>query len=168
MRDTTQSFINRILGRGIAFAFLFTILIINNLPFWQSWTIKPQLLSICFYHGVVYRPDLLSAGLIFIIGCLQDGLAGYPLGVSSLKWMSLYGMLLLSKQFLFNQSFGIIWGGFILWSFADSLLTCMIFSYLKGKILFCELMFLEMGLTVALYPFFAFCLIRLQHKFFKL
>jgi len=167
MRDTFLPFVNRILDKIASFAFLFTVLIVTYLPHWQNLPIRPQLLSVCFYHWTLYRPDLLPAGLMFVLGCLQDALQGYPLGISSLKWMILYGLLLLNKHHFIDQPFRAIWGGFVLWSLADSLLTWGLFSYLKGKWLSYGLILPEVVLTIALYPLWVFCLIRVQHKFFK-
>ncbi|MCB9965517.1 MAG: hypothetical protein H6855_05500 [Rhodospirillales bacterium] len=69
------------------------------------------------YYWSIYRPDLLPAWLLFLLGFLKDLLTGLPLtGLSALLFISVQIMVKPQRSFLAGQSFFMIWAGYILMS----------------------------------------------------
>ena len=85
-------------------------------------TVMPLLPLMAVYHWAVFRPRLLPAYAVFLIGILQDILTGAPIGVNALVFLLVYGAVLSQKRFFTGKSFLILWLGFSLIAAAASAL----------------------------------------------
>ncbi len=76
--------------------------------------IAPMLPLMAIYHWTIYRPELMPAAAVFVIGLMEDALVGLPLGVNALVFLIAYWVVLSQRQFFVGKSFPIIWLGFAL------------------------------------------------------
>ncbi|MBI4966985.1 MAG: rod shape-determining protein MreD [Rhodospirillales bacterium] len=97
--------------------------------------IMPPLALIGVYYWAIHRPDLLTAGSAFLIGVLQDLLAGLPLGVSALVLLLVQGIVAARRRFFLGRGFGALWFGFGLVGLAASLAVWVLVSGLAGALL---------------------------------
>src|SRR5271156_6410564 len=63
----------------------------SRLPGFAS--IAPQLPLIGIYYWAIYRPDLLRPWAAFTLGAIADMIGGTPLGVSSLIFLTVQGVV---------------------------------------------------------------------------
>ena len=82
----------------IPFLFTLILVILSVIPMGiPGYTeIAPVLPLISIYHWAIYRPNLLPIWAVFVLGSLYDFLAGMPLGLFILVFLSVYGVVLLS------------------------------------------------------------------------
>ena len=76
--------------------------------------VAPLLPLIAVYHWAAFRPRLLPAYAVFLIGLFQDILTGAPIGVNAFVFLAVYGAVLSQKRFFIGKSFFILWLGFSL------------------------------------------------------
>ena len=76
--------------------------------------VAPLLPLMAVYHWAAFRPRLLPAYAVFLIGLFQDILTGAPIGVNAFVFLAVYGAVLSQKRFLIGKSFFILWLGFAL------------------------------------------------------
>ena len=76
--------------------------------------VVPLLPLMAVYHWTIYRPELLPAYAVFVIGLLQDTLGGTPIGVNAVVYLCVYGMVISQRTFFVGKSFAIEWLGFAL------------------------------------------------------
>ena len=71
------------------FGLTFVLLVINAMPFHLPGfaQVAPLLPMIGIYFWCVYRPDLMPATAVFLIGILHDFLSGLPVGISALFFL---------------------------------------------------------------------------------
>ncbi|MDB9704530.1 rod shape-determining protein MreD, partial [Rhodospirillales bacterium] len=92
------------------FALTLMLLVINAIPFHIPGfaQVAPLLPLIGIYFWAVYRPDLMPAAAVFLIGILHDFLSGLPVGVSVLIFLVVLGAALAQRSFFFGKSFIIV------------------------------------------------------------
>jgi len=61
--------------------------------------VAPLLPLIAVYHWAAFRPRLLPAYAVFLIGLFQDILTGAPIGVNAFVFLAVYGAVLSQKRF---------------------------------------------------------------------
>jgi len=84
--------------------------------------VAPMCALMAVYFWSIYRPDLLGYGSTFVIGVLEDILAGTPLGSGALILLLCQRAAFSQKNFFNNKPFGIIWLAFALVAAGASLL----------------------------------------------
>ena len=96
-------------GFTVFMAVLLTVLPLGlpDLP-----VVMPFFTLMAIYYWTVARPDLLAAPLMFLIGMLQDGLAGTPLGLSAIVFLTAHYFVITQRRLLAGQSFALNWFGF--------------------------------------------------------
>ena len=75
-------------------------------------TVSPLLSLMAVYHWSIYRPDLLPAWAVFVVGLMQDALTGLPFGINALVFLAVHMAVLSQHVFFTGKSFAIIWIGF--------------------------------------------------------
>ena len=98
------------------FALTFVLLVIGTIPFHIPGfaQVAPMLPLIGIYFWAVYRPDLMPAAAVFLIGIIHDflsSLAGRR-QCADLFYLVL-GAALAQRSFFSGKSFVIVWIGFI-------------------------------------------------------
>lgn len=151
------------------FALTFLLLIVNAMPFHVPGfaQVAPLLPMIGIYFWAVYRPDLMPATAVFMIGILHDFLSGLPVGVSALVFLLVLGAALAQRSFFFGKSFMIVWFGFVMVAAGALALEWVAMSLISGSIIQARSALYQYGLTVALFPFLAWLFTRWQHAFLQ-
>jgi len=124
--------------------------------------VVPLMPLMAVFHWAVYRSELLPAYAVFIIGLLQDIFSGVPIGVYTIVFLMVYGIVIWQHRFLFGKSFSIIWLGFSIVSAGAFLLTWILISLWNFSFLEQQAVFVQYLLTVAIYPALAWVFMRWQ------
>ena len=108
-------------------------------------------LCLVFFWSL-YRPDLLTPAAAFLVGLIHDGLAGLPLGLTSLLLLLVRQLVVTQQRFFLPRSFPVIWVCFLLVAPAACLARWLLASLWWGELLPGRPALFELALTVALYP----------------
>lgn len=65
------------------------------------------------YYWAMYRPTLVPAWLLFVIGMLMDVLSGLPLGLNTIIFIAIGWGVSRKRRFLMSQPFFVIWCMFV-------------------------------------------------------
>lgn len=128
----------------------------------------PAFALMAVYHWTVYRPDLMSPGIVFVIGILLDLLEGTPyIGVSSLTLLIARSLVLLGRRRAANQSFSIVWAGFFGVAAVAIGLQWLAMSALTMTTLSAQPFTFQILVTVAAYPIVDYLLAHVQRGFLR-
>ena len=114
--------------------------------------VMPFFTLMAIYYWTVTRPDLLAAPLMFLIGLLQDGLAGTPLGLSAIVFLSAHYFVITQRRLLAGQSFGLNWFGFSVCAVMAGALAWLIACLFYLKLVPVTPSAVQTVLTIVLYP----------------
>lgn len=137
-----------------------------HLPDFQR--VAPGLALMAVYHWAIYRPNLLPASVVFLIGVLQDALTGLPLGVSALVFLTVYGVVLSQRRFFAGKSFVIVWLGFAMVAAGAAVQSWLLVSVFNTAFLNPEAAFYQYVVTVGAFPLLAWIFLRWQRTFLRL
>jgi|SRR5690625_3935078 len=124
--------------------------------------LMPALGLTAVYYWAVFRPDLLPAWLVFLLGLLQDLLMGAPLGVGVVSLVSMHFFVAAQRKVFVSPTFAMLWVFFGLFAAASLLLSWLLGSLLLGQMLDLRLLFLHYALTVGAYPCLAWLFGKVQ------
>ena len=130
--------------------------------------IAPLLAVMAVYHWTVYRPDLLPAFAVFLIGVLQDVLTAVPIGVNALVFLSVYGIVLTQRQFFASKPFFIVWLGFALIAGGAELMTWVLICIYHGTLLDPRTSAFQYLVNLGVFPALAWIFTRWQQAFLRL
>ncbi len=152
------------------FALTFILLVTNAIPFHIPGfaQVAPLLPLIGIYFWAVYRPDLMPAAAVFLIGILHDFLAGLPVGVSALIFLAVLGAALAQRSFFFGKSFVIVWIGFIFVAAGALTLEWLLLSVISGEVIQVRAALYQFGLTISFFPVLAWIFTRWQQTFLQI
>ena len=137
-----------------------------HLPDFQR--VAPGLTLMAVYHWAIYRPNLLPASVVFLIGVLQDALMGLPMGVSAVVFLTVYGVVLSQRRFFAGKSFAIVWFGFTLVAAGAAVESCLLVSAFNTAFLNPEAALYQYVVTVGVFPILAWGFLRWQRTFLRL
>lgn len=129
--------------------------------------IAPLLPLMAIYHWAIFRPRLLPAWVVFLIGVLQDVLSGTPIGVNALVFLAVYGAVLSQKKFFTGKSFAILWLGFALIAAGAMALSWVAVSVLSIALVEPRTVIFQYLLTLGLFPAVAWLLLTWQRAFLR-
>lgn len=168
----TSGFWHRLdmLARQLTPAVLTLVLVIINvmplhIPGFSR--IAPLLPLMAVYHWAIFRPRLLPAYLVFLIGLLQDVLTGTPIGVNALVLLAVYGAVLSQKKFFIGKSFFILWLGFSVIAAGALAVNWGLISAINLTLVEPRTVIFQYLLTLGLFPAVAFVFLRWQQAFLK-
>ncbi|MGB8273741.1 MAG: rod shape-determining protein MreD [Alphaproteobacteria bacterium] len=124
--------------------------------------VAPALSLMAVYYWAIFRPDLLPAPLVFVAGVFQGVLSGLPLGVEALVLVSAFGIVSSQRRFFLGKSFVVMWWGFLLVAAGALSATWVMVSALRGAVIDPSPVLLELVMTLALFPFVTWILVRAQ------
>lgn len=128
----------------------------------------PAFVLMTLYHWTVYRPDLIPPGMVFVIGILLDLLEGTPyIGMSSLTFLVVRGLILLGRQRAANRSFAVVWAGFLIVATIAIGLQWLGVSALSMAALSARPFAFQILVTVAAYPIADYLLAQLQRALLR-
>jgi len=129
-----ESFIKKInLKAIVVFCLLMMLVFLPLIPGWSSLGFSPDFLVMMLYLWLVYRPDLIQFPGLVIIGLIQDGLYGYPLGISIFEIMLLLLFTQFLRHFILHRSFGFIFAGYVAYLLIHSTIEWIILSCFKHE-----------------------------------
>ena len=128
-------------------------------------TIMPAFTLIAVYYWAVHRPQLMPIWAVFVIGLMQDLLSGGPVGVAIITLLCTQALIVWQRKIFASAPFALIWFIFMLAAAAAMtlmwILACIgLMAYLDPRP-----MVFQYLLTVAVYPFFAWAMVRGRRLF---
>jgi rod shape-determining protein MreD len=129
--------------------------------------VAPVLPLIAIYHWALYRPHLMPAVAVFVIGLLQDTLTGTPIGGSAAVFVIVHGVVNTQRRFFFRKSFAIVWLGFALVSTGAFVVTWVLVSVFYGVLIHPAALFFQAFLTLGCFPLLSWALLRWQMTFLR-
>ena len=124
--------------------------------------LTPAFALMAVYHWTVYRPDLLPAGGIFVVGLAQDLLIGDPVGINALLLVLARAAVLRQRRHFVNRTFPFVWSGFTLLAMAAMIGQWMLHCLLQLSLSGLRTAVFRAVLTIALFPAASFALGRAQ------
>lgn len=145
------------------------LVLINALPMHVSGIvhIAPLLPLMAIYHWAIFRPRLLPAYAVFLIGVLQDVLGGTPIGVNALVFLAVYGAVLSQKRFFMGKSFAIVWLGFALIAAGALAVSWTAISILNVALVEPRTAVFQYVLTLGLFPGMDWLFLRWQQAILR-
>lgn len=142
-------------ARGLAPGLITLALILltvtpTKIPGWSQ--VAPALVLMSVYYWAIYRPDLLPAVAVFLLGLLQDSLSGEPIGVNAFTLLVAYGLVVSQRRFFHGKSFGVVWWGFMLVAAGITTLEWLVMSTLTGGPIDPRPVLFALMLTATVYP----------------
>lgn len=125
--------------------------------------VVPLLSLMAVYHWTVFRPELLPAFAVFVIGLLQDILSGTPIGIHALVFLIVYGLVLSQRRFLAGKSFAVVWLGFSLVASGAALLSWILVSAYDVALVDPEPVVFQYLMTLGTFPLLGWLLLRWQN-----
>ncbi len=112
-RSLTRSF-SALYQLSIPFAVALFCVMFTMLPWGLSSgvVIAPSFALMAVYYWGLYRPDLMPPIAVFLVGLFQDLMSGGPLGLWSLVYLAVYGVVVSQRLFFIGKAFLAIWIGF--------------------------------------------------------
>jgi rod shape-determining protein MreD len=129
--------------------------------------IAPLLPLAAIYHWTIYRPDLMPAPVVFLLGLLHDALTGLPLGASTLAFLLVHGIVLTQRRFFIGKSFAIHWLGFAMVGAVAMLLLWLTASALNGTLIQLRSGFFQYLSTVGWFPVLSWLFLAWQQAVLK-
>ncbi len=116
------------------------------------------------YFWSLYRPDLFTPTAAFVTGLIYDGLAGLPLGLTSLALLLVRNLMIVQQRFFLGRSFPVIWSCFLVLVPIIEAGRWLLSSLWWGHVFALQPMLLELAVTVAMYPAASWLLSRLHNQ----
>ena len=129
--------------------------------------VAPVLAIMSVYHWAIYRPHLLPAFAVFLLGLVQDLLGGAPVGLHSLVMLTVYGTVVWQRRFLVGKSFVIYWFGFALIGLGASAESWLLASLWNLVFLDLRAIFFQYLLAIGLFPVIAWIFLHWQRAFLQ-
>jgi rod shape-determining protein MreD len=124
--------------------------------------LTPAFTLMATYHWTIYRPDLLPAPLLFLIGTTQDLLSGGLLGVTAVTLLLARAIVVPHRHHFVDRPFPFIWAGFTLLTGGAMLFSWTLHSLLAAELLELRGPVVRAVLTISVFPIVSFLLGRSQ------
>jgi rod shape-determining protein MreD len=146
----------------IATTILAALLSIEPLHLVGYAALTPAFTLMATYHWTIYRPHLLPAPLLFLIGTIQDLLCGGLPGETAVTLLLARAIVLPHRHHFVDRAFPFIWAGFTLLTAGAMLFLWALHSVLAAELLDLQGPVLRAVLTVSVFPIASFLLGRSQ------
>jgi rod shape-determining protein MreD len=146
----------------IATTMLAALLSIEPLHLDGYAALTPAFTLMATYHWTIYRPDLLPAPLLFLIGTIQDLLSGGLPGVTAVTLLLARAIVLPHRHYFVDRRFPFICAGFTLLTGGAMLFSWTLHSLLAAELLDLRGPVLRAVLTISAFPIASFLLGRSQ------
>jgi rod shape-determining protein MreD len=124
--------------------------------------LTPAFTLMATYHWTIYRPDLLPAPLLFLIGTMQDLLSGGLPGETAVTLLLARAIILPERHYFVDRPFPFNWAGFTLLTGGAMLFSWALHSMLAAELLDLRGPVLRAVLTISVFPIASFLLGRSQ------
>ncbi len=114
--------------------------------------ISPDFSFPFIYFWTIFKPEVLPLFVLLSIGIMIDSVQGLPLGFHSVLFLFASMIILYQRNFLYHQSFSLVWVFFSLFLIAYKAFEQLIFrSFMDFPFSFFDLI-LSILFTIFLYP----------------
>lgn len=117
--------------------------------------VAPVLLLAVAYYWMALRPELLPAGVLFLLGLAADAAGGRPLGLTSLALIAGLLAVGICRRLLYLRAFGGLWLGFLAMLGTSGLTAWLAASLWHGALLPFRPVLAEATLSLAVFPLVA-------------
>ena len=117
----------------------------------QAQLQQALVLSGVFFWSL-FRPDAMSAPVVFLIGLLADLVGLLPIGVSVFVLLSAHGLALRWRRTLIRQGLLFIWALFAVVACFAAMMTWLLSALLMVRLLPVAPALFQFALSVAVYP----------------
>jgi rod shape-determining protein MreD len=146
----------------IATTILAALLSIEPLHLDGYAALTPAFTLMATYHWTIYRPNLLPAPWLFLIGTIQDLLSGGLPGVTAVTLLLARAIIFPQRHYFIDRPFPFIWAGFTLLTGGAMLFSWALHSMLAAELLDLRGPVLRAVLTISVFPIASFLLGRSQ------
>ena len=169
MKPTFGQRLDIVTRNSLPVLFTLVLVLVNVVPLHIPGfsRIVPVLPLLAVYHWSVYRPELMPPLAVFFIGLIYDILSGSPLGVNSLVFLTIYGVVIFQQRFFAGRSFVIVWMGFGIMAFVASVESWILVSILSESIVEPRALVFQYILNVGFFPLLAWLFLRWQHFYLR-
>ncbi len=129
--------------------------------------IMPALGGIAVFFWVVYRPDLMPAWAVFLVGLIQDLLGGGALGVGVFVLLVVYAALAGQRRYLVQASFFLVWLAFLPVAAGAFVVTWLFNGLIADALLAPGPAVSQYLSTVVFYPIIAWLFLQAQRAFMR-
>ncbi|WP_419798623.1 MAG: rod shape-determining protein MreD [Terasakiella sp.] len=150
---------------GLSVVLILLSVIPTHIPGYGS--IVPQLALMGIFHWTVFRPDLLPIVAVFAIGILQDALSGAPMGLNTIVYLTVFGVVLGQRRFFLGKTFWVEWLGFSIIAAGAALQAWLLLSAYHVHILIPGPVFFQYLMTIGFYPLLAWFMGRWQRTILR-
>lgn len=133
-----------------------------TMPF--EMTIEPAFTLMAVFYWTIYRPDLMPAAAIFVVGVIQDLISGGVVGVTALLLLGTYGVVVTQRRLFLGKPFAVTWWGFLMVGLIAAIVSWALSSILAGQAMPLGPTIARYGLSVALFPLLVWLLIRTHRR----
>ena len=141
--------------RGVSpFVLVLLLLLVTRVPFRASdMSMYVPLISLSFaFYFTLHRPRYIPIWSLFILGLVDDFLAGGVIGLTSLILVSVPALLLNQRRFFKNRSFIVTWTGFALLCLGASTIIWLVEAFRIGAPISPLPALVQMAMTLLAYP----------------
>jgi len=114
--------------------------------------VVPSLALISIYYWTVFRPDLMPAGAVFLVGLLHDLLGGAPLGTGVLALLLVQAAVGGQRKFFATAGFPLLWIAFAVLAAVVEALIWLLACLLMGRLIDPSPAILQYAVTLAIFP----------------
>lgn len=133
-----------------------------NMP--MDYAVVPAFTLMSVFYWTIYRPDLMPASAIFMIGVVQDLLAGGALGLTALILVGTHMIVLSQRRIFLGKAFSMTWSGFLLTALASTAVSWVIASALAGQFLALGQPLMQLILTFLGFPLLVWFFVRTHRR----
>ena len=124
--------------------------------------VVPMMVMMAVFYWSVYRPDLLPAVVVFVLGLIQDILLGSPIGLMALTLLAMHGVTLTQRQAFLGKPFFVAWIGFAVISAGGFMLMWIMTCVLAADLLLTPAVLFQFVLTAVSFPLAAWIFVRVH------
>ena len=146
----------------VATTLLATIISIQPAHIPGHAALAPAFVLMAVYHWTIYRPDLLPPLVLFLVGIVQDLLAGVPPGVTAFVLLLTRAVVLRHRRHFANRPFTFVWVGFTMLTGGVILFLWGLHCLLDGVLVDFRGTVFRAVLTISVFPIASFLLGRTQ------
>lgn len=169
MKPATGLRLDLVLRRLTPFLITAGLVLIGVLPVHipAYGAVAPLLPLVVVYHWSLYRPELMPAWAVFLLGLLVDALSGAPIGVNAGVFVVVRGVVESQQQFFIGKSFVIVWFGFALVLAGALAVSWLLVSAFHVAVIAPGALVFQFALTLGGYPVLSWLLLRWQQAVLK-
>ena len=145
---------------------LFLVLVsFIHIPIFSFSEIAPVIPLVSIYHWAVYRPNLVPAWSVFLLGAIYDLLSATPPGLYALIFLTVYGLVIWQRKFVFGKNFFVYWFGFVIVYLLTSIQAWIVASIWYYTFIELTPIVFQLIIITGLFPVIALISLGIQRAF---